>query len=388
MRILILTHNFPPLEGGISTHCYEMAKNWAKNREVWVLAPHPPHGEMDVPSFAGHVVRMPATQNRFSRLLLSIRWTFIVARKARPDLMYGTHWRNCGIPLRIVGLLTGVPFFSAVHGSEVYYLSESGRKVMPVLFRWVASGCRGFVALGEYQRQILEKLGIEADKIFTSPEGMDLARLEGVDGDAASRIRARHNLNGQRVILTVGRLVERKGHDVIIRSLPQVLSEIHEVVYLIVGRGPMEERLHSLTREMGVEQRVQFCGYVPEAELLAYYQACDVFAMPNREVGGDTEGFGIVFAEAGACCKPVIGGRSAGALEVIEDGVTGLLVNPCDVDENATALTLLLKEQALARRMGEAGRARVEQLYNYQRIAANIGGFLRKAVGKSSSEFA
>jgi phosphatidylinositol alpha-1,6-mannosyltransferase len=190
-------------------------------------------------------------------------------------------------------------------------------------------------------------------------------------------------LTGKRVIVTVGRLVDRKGHDMIIRALPKVLNDIPETVYLIVGRGPTEERLQALAREVGVENHIVFCGFVPEAELLAHYHAGDVFAMPNREVRGDTEGFGIVFVEAGACGKPVIAGRSGGAVEVVAEGVTGFLVNPLDVHEIAETLTTLLQNRDLAARMGEAGRARVEQHYNYQQVAANIAGFLRQAAAVS-----
>ncbi len=381
MRILIVTQNFPPLEGGISTHCYEMAKNWAQSHEIWVLAPHTTGGETSSAFFPGHSVRMPAAQNKFLRLFHSIRSTMVLSRKTRPDLIYGTHWLNCGIGLRVIGLLTRIPFFLAVHGTEVLFLLEPRRRFLTLLFHWVASGCRGFVALGRYQEQILGKLGISAAKIYTSPEGIDPGRLAKVDAEARSRIRARYDLNGRPVIMTVGRLVERKGHDMIIRALPHVLKDVPDAMYLIVGRGSMEARLRALAREMGVEDRVVFCGFVPDGELMAHYQACDVFAMPNREVSGDTEGFGIVFVEAGACGKPVIGGRSGGPVEVIEDGVTGFLVDPLSTQEIACALTALLQDGNLAVRMGQAGRARVKQHYSYQQVAGNIAAFLQKATG-------
>lgn len=385
MRILILTQNFPPLEGGISTHCYEMARQWSRSEDVWVLAPHASPAEAAFPSSSGEVVRMPPAHNKLSRFLVSLLSTLSLVRKVRPDVIYGSHWRNCGITLRIVGLVTRIPFFLAVHGSEVFYLLQPGRKVAPWLFRWVAAGSRGFVALGQYQEHLLRRLGIEANRIFTSPEGIELARLAEIGFDGRRRIRARHMLDGKKVIVTVGRLVERKGHEMIIRALPLVLREVREAFYLVVGRGPMEGRLRALAREVGVEDHVFFCGFVPDSELLEYYQAGEVFAMPNREVDGDTEGFGIVFVEAGACGKPVVGGRSGGAIEVIADGVTGFLVNPMDVQEIAKALTTLLQDQGLAARMGRAGRARVEQHYTYQEVAANIAGFLRKPLQNPSA---
>ena len=381
MRILIITQNFPPLEGGISTHCYEMAKHWAMSEDVWVLAPHMPgEGAIRIsPSL--RVVRMPGGHNKLFRFFVTMLYTFSVARRIKPNLIYGTHWRNCGVALRLLAPVMGIPFFLAIHGSEILYLLNPKRAVTLHLFRWVAQGCRGFVALGQYQKQLLQKLGIEAWRIYTCPEGVDLTRFTGLEADGGAQIRARYHLDSKRVILTVGRLVERKGHDMVIRALPEVVKEVPEAVYLIVGRGPMEDRLRALSREMGVEDRVVFCGFVPESEILSYYQACDVFAMPNREVGGDTEGFGIVFAEAGACGKPVIGGRSGGVVEVIEDGVTGFLVDPLDPREIGQALRTLLQNAVLAAEMGKAGRKRVEALYRYDRIAANILTFLKQSVG-------
>lgn len=381
MRILILTQNFPPLEGGISTHCFEMARNWSRQDDVWVLAPYA--ADEGMTPRAGRLVRMPRARHGFSRFWVSLIATVKLARRIRPHLIYGTHWRNCGIALRISARLTGIPFFLAVHGSEVLNLFEPRRRLFRVLFHWVARGCRGFVALGEYQQQILGKLCINKNKIFTSPEGIELARLATVSSQSRNRIRARLNLVGKRVIVTVGRLVERKGHDMMIRALPRVLEEVPDAAYIIVGRGPMEGRLKALAQQLGVLEHVLFCGFVPETELFAYYQAGDVFAMPNREVDGDTEGFGIVFVEAGACAKPVVGGRSGGVREVVANGVTGFLVNPLEVEEIARTLTVLLQDHELARRMGQAGRARVEQHYTYRQVAGNIVGYLRQAIGVS-----
>ena len=176
MRILILTHNFPPQVGGISTHCYEMARHWSRGDEVWVLAPHTSGEDANNFSFAGKIVRMPPAHNKLSRFLVSLESTLRLERKIRPDVIYGTHWLNCGIALRLAGMLAGIPFFLAVHGSEVLELLGPRKKGALVLFRWVAAGCRGFVALGGYQQQILEKLGIDRAKVFTSPEGMDFSR--------------------------------------------------------------------------------------------------------------------------------------------------------------------------------------------------------------------
>src|SRR5207245_4010391 len=103
-----------------------------------------------------------------------------LARRIHPDVTYGTHWRNCGIALRLAGMLAGIPFFLAVHGSEVLELLGPRKKGALVLFRWVAAGCRGFVALGGYQQQILEKLGIERAMVFKCTDGLYFSRMSNI----------------------------------------------------------------------------------------------------------------------------------------------------------------------------------------------------------------
>jgi len=179
------------------------------------------------------------------------------------------------------------------------------------------------------------------------------------------------------VILTVGNLVERKGHDVVLKSLPKVLKEVPNTVYLIVGDGEQKQNLKELVDELGLGEQVIFTGRVPEKELPQYYNACDVFIMPSREIGSDIEGFGIVFLEAGACSKPVIGGRSGGIIDAVEDGVSGILVDPTNVDEISQTLITLLTDDELARRLGRQGRKRVEEDFDQLAMAKKLSQIFR-----------
>jgi len=169
---------------------------------------------------------------------------------------------------------------------------------------------------------------------------------------------ARHHLQEKNVVLTIARLVERKGIDVVIKAMPMVLEAIPNVVYLVIGLGPYKGKLERLARDLGLEGRVIFVGHVSDEELPLYYCACDVFVLVSRTLTdkGEMEGFGIVYLEAGACGKPVVAGRGGGVEEAVEDGVTGLLVDPLDVGEIAEAIVRILKDKELAKRLGENGR--------------------------------
>jgi phosphatidylinositol alpha-1,6-mannosyltransferase len=177
---------------------------------------------------------------------------------------------------------------------------------------------------------------------------------------------------GDPVLLTVGRLDCRKGHDMVVAALPLLLKEFPALRYVIVGEGPEREKLAELAREKGVAERVLFAGFQPDERLAAYYRACDVFIMHNRALENDVEGFGLVFLEANACGKPVVGGRSGGAVEAVVHGVTGFLVEPNDAQGLVQTLRKLLGDSALRREMGMAGRRRAAEEFSNRGQAAKM----------------
>lgn len=143
---------------------------------------------------------------------------------------------------------------------------------------------------------------------------------------------------------------------------------------MIVGQGVERLRLEKLAEQLGVRGCVTFVGPVDDDELPKYYNDCDVFVMPSREIPQDpsVEAFGIVYLEASACGKPVIGGRSGGAEEAIVDGMTGLLVDPWNIEELAEAINRLLSDGDFARELGENGRHWVKKQMNWERAAQEV----------------
>lgn len=181
------------------------------------------------------------------------------------------------------------------------------------------------------------------------------------------------------ILLTVGRLVPRKGIDLMLQALPLILRET-AVTYHIGGSGPDRARLEKMVQELGIQHVVRFLGRIPEDELPQLYANADLFVMPNREIQeeGSLEGFGIVFLEASASGLPVIAGRSGGAVEAVRDGVTGLLVPPDSAEALATAVLSLLKDAQKRQQMGQAGRQWVESEMNWDQTAQRFMDLLAK----------
>ena len=165
----------------------------------------------------------------------------------------------------------------------------------------------------------------------------------------------------------------------VLRVLPEVKARIKDLHYIIVGQGEDRGRLEGITRDLNITDVVRFAGRVSDAELIDYYRQSDLFVLVSREEegGADYEGFGIVFLEAAACGKPVVGGSSGGIPEAVEDGVTGILVDPLKEEDISRAILSVLTDQSLARKLGEAGRERVEEKFSYIAQAQAVREVLR-----------
>jgi phosphatidylinositol alpha-1,6-mannosyltransferase len=160
----------------------------------------------------------------------------------------------------------------------------------------------------------------------------------------------------------------------VIKALPVILRSIPDVTYLIVGDGPYRTNLERLAESLGLRGSVIFAGHV-EAEILPECLAiCDVFVMTSRAHPDrcDVEGFGLVYLEANACGKPVIGGRSGGVIDAVKHESTGLLVDPLDANDVAHAVIRLLKDRDYARRLGEQGMRRVHGEFTWHHVAERV----------------
>lgn len=374
-RILLVTPEFPPQWGGIGTHCYEMARHWAEDADVTVLAPAAAGPR---PAGAFRLVELPPARGRVGRLLTTARAAGRLLAGGRFDLAYVLHWRTSGVAYRLAAAARRrrPRYVQAVHDGEVLGLvGGAGPRTRATrwLFRRTLAGAARIVTFGEYQVAMLQRLGVGGERVFVSAHGVDAgAFAPEPDGELVAALRRRHGLEGRRVLLTVARLVPHKGHDVVIRALPAILARVPDAAYLVVGAGPNAAALRALAERAGVADRVRFAGSVPAGELAAHYHLCDVFVMATREAGTDTEGFGIVFAEAAACGRPAIGGRTGGVAGAVRDGETGLLVDPRSPAEVADAAVRLLTDPELAGRLGEAGRRRVLQELELRDVAARV----------------
>lgn len=258
-----------------------------------------------------------------------------------------------------------------VHGEEISTRTrydEGGQRR-----RRAFAAADGIVAVSRFTRDMLVRdFGVPNGKIELVSNGVDLARF--VPRPRPDDLVARYRLEGRRVLLTISRLYARKGMDRVIESLPVVIQQFPDLVYLIVGEGTYRPILEKLVADHGLGRHVVFAGAVPDHELTDHYSLGDVFIMANREMpDGETEGFGLVFLEANACGLPVIAGRAGGSVDAVTDQVNGLVVDGDDTDSIAAAVIRMFGDDRLRESLRNAG-AEVAQASGWDR---RVEQFLR-----------
>jgi phosphatidylinositol alpha-1,6-mannosyltransferase len=369
-KLLIVTNDFPPRQGGIQSFVYELARRLPSDQVAVYCSDHSGSQVFDAEqSFpvlrhpTGLLTPTPAARRRIVN--------------AASDFGSSSVWYGAAAPLGLLaGSLTSAGVrrqVATTHGHEVgWAMLPGGRQAL----RRIGNRVDVVTFLGEYtRRRLAGAFGTHATMRQLTP---------GVDVDTFSpkvsgaEVRRRHGLADRPVVVCVSRLVPRKGQDALIRALPAIRERIPDAALLIVGKGPYADRLGRLACERAVADHVVLTGGVDHAELPAHFAAGDVFAMPcrTRRFGMDVEGLGIVFLEASATGLPVVAGDSGGAPDAVQDGVTGLVVNGRATDQIAASVCELLLDAQVSKAMGTAGRGWVEQSWQWDTIAERLAEML------------
>jgi phosphatidylinositol alpha-1,6-mannosyltransferase len=264
----------------------------------------------------------------------------------------------------IIARISRRPVLVYAHGEE---LTNWGRGRKFALMRFVFRHADSVLANSDFTRDTLAGLlGVDAGRIAVVYPTVDEERFHpGIPGEAP---RAQLGLKpGEHLILSVGRLQRRKGFDTLVRALAPLHGQRIDAHFALIGIGDDRAYLERLASELGVSGRVHLLGHVAYEDLPRWYAACDVFAMPNRDIDGDTEGFGLVFLEAASSGKPALAGLAGGTGSAVIDGVTGLRVDGEQLDAVVAGLARLLAHAEEAQRMGFNARRRVLENFTHER---------------------
>lgn len=380
MTILLVSQVFPPRPGGSGRWLWELYRRLTHAR-VHVVAGdvtgadafdrNAPMPITRLPlDFASWGVMKPRSAVQYARGVTAIG---TIARQCKADVIHCGKCLPEGLLGTAIAWRAGIPCTVYVHGEELA-LARTTRELRYWTMFVLRRAARIVANSDHSQRLLTREWHVPAEKIAVLHPGVDTSRFTPAPPDAA--LRRHFGWAGRSVVLTVGALQKRKGQDMMIRALPAIRAACPDVLYAIAGEGWERPYLEALARDCGVKDLVQFRGVPSDDELVPLYQQCDLFALANRAVGWDIEGFGIALIEAQAAGRPVIAGRSGGAPETTRDGVTGQVVDCETPAPLAAAVTSLLGAPDRRRQMGLNARQWAMEQFDWQVLAQSAGRLL------------
>jgi phosphatidylinositol alpha-1,6-mannosyltransferase len=373
--IVIPAYDFKPLLGGVANYGNELAVQFSKRARVHVLSRKLPGRDEFDQGLPYTVSRIRTPYSALLSLPLFARTLRQLIRRHPPDAVFCPMWLPDGAACRWALKGTAIPYFVAAHGTEVFEDFTTARNSVRTVLarrlkRKVFRDAKKVFPVSHYTRKaVLEEAGGNENGVITVNNGVNSMIFKTTAGD--SNLEARYRPRGEQILLTVTRLYPYKGVDRMLESLPAISQAVPDVKYLIVGEGPDRRRLEDLAARLGLQTRVSFLGRLALSEIVELYNLADLFVMLSREEPPDVEGFGLVFLEAAACGLPSVGGRSGGIPDAIDEGKSGWLVDPNNVEAIASTIIGLLKSPERLQRASAVCLSTAPQK-SWERVADRI----------------
>ncbi len=372
MKLLVLTYDFAPMFGGKTTMLRNFFERTTFEKTVLTVS-HKDSAEYDkkqrfkivrIPKILFNIP-MPILRVYFFKVFFLFLFGAYLFLKKRPDLVIAGQLLSEGAAAYYLQKFFGAKYclfvYDTIDGEAPFFSRDKG------IAKKILENASKVFYISNFMKEKLIKQGAkESALVLLHPTADHEFFVPNLD---TRQLKKSLGVKGK-VILTVGRIVERKGIDKVINVLPVLEKNFPQIKYIVVGKGPQLEEYKELAKKRGVQESVIFTGFVQDNELPLYYNLCDVFVMASSylEKSFISEGFGIVFLEANACAKPVIGVAQAGMTDSIIDGKTGLLLKEPNKKELQKAIEKILGNEEFANQLGLAGQKRIEQSLNWPNV--------------------
>ncbi len=350
-KSLLITTDFPPQKGGVANYLSNFCDNLPKDKII-VLTQNSTNCHFDGQQ-AYKIIRDNLYYKYFWPYWLK---TYFIAKKIIAKEKIEQIIISHVLPMGYIALLLKLPYVVSLHGYDILAAQKNAWKKYWLIK--ILNKAKLIIVNSNFTNFKVLNLKIDGTKIVTvypcpniNPENLNKAEKQIIQREL--------ELFHKKIMISVGRLVPRKGFDKVIEALPDILTQIPNLTYLIIGNGPDLKRLEKLAEKLKVLSNITFIEDVSDNNLPIYYDLADLFIMPARQIGADVEGFGIVYLEANLFGKPVIAGNSGGVAEAVVDKKTGLIINPENVSQISNAILRLFNNPELMNKLGVQGRQRV-----------------------------
>ena len=363
MKVLLVTFEFPPRRGGMENYYYNLLRHQADFEGVVLTMPQPQAESFDRrQNFK--IIRRPLLSSVFWPRWIKLSWLIArTVKREKIDRLWVGDVLPVGAAVWLLKKFYKIRYFVSTHGLDIMLPQKSLSKEKLMLK--VLAGAEFITANSQFTKKELLNLQLPADKIAVIYPGAAVLDRPMDNSEKIFALKNKLSLSGKTVLLTVGRLVKRKGQDKVIEAMLSLLKQRPDLVYLIVGDGPEKPYFQSLIDNFKLNDRVKIVANVSNEDLPYYYQLADLFVLTARNIDGDVEGFGLVYLEAAQFGLPAVAGRSGGAKEAVLDGQTGLLADPESSEDISRKILRLLTDQPLYAKLSQTAKLRVAREFNW-----------------------
>lgn len=367
-QIAVLSDVFPPKKGGSGRWLFEIYRRFPADKVTYLVGEHPEAAAFDAVRPERRIKRVPLSlrdwgtfrPNSFWRYRRLARKVSKYVRDCASETVHAARVLPEGWIAYLLHRTQGIPYVVYVHGEDVCTASWSREQSWMV--RRVLKNAEKVIANSNNTANILRQDWGTACQVLYP--GVDCNYF--VSSPRNESVRDELGWGNRPTVLTVGRLQKRKGQDMMIQAIPEIVASVPDFLYAICGGGEERGPLETLVESLGLSRHVQFMGEPSDTVLLSAYQQCDLFALPNREVERDIEGFGMVLVEAQSCGRAVLAGDSGGTRETMEVDKTGVIVNCTDVNALGRAIVELFLDQNRRESMGNLASLHVRRKFDWK----------------------
>lgn len=364
-KTLLITLDFWPNTGGVSNYYYNLAKLFPKDKIV-VLSHIKPDKD-----FGFKVV-----YKKLLYVLVRPKWVkscielYKLIKKEHIEIVWVGNILPLGACALLAKLFFRVPYFVSLHGLDIKLASSNRRK--KILAKMILKNAKFITVNSETTLGLVRKLVQSSDfanKILLLYPGINKS-FTNIEENKKQAIISQYNLQNKKIILSVGRVIKRKNHELIIDAINLIKNDqsIEDLKYLIIGAGENLEYLKQKVKNLDLEDGVLFLENITNKELPYFYDISNIFAMVSTTTKDDVEGFGIVYLEAGIFKKPVLASKIGGGAEAVQDGKTGILIDENSVIEAKEAILYLLNDKILSYELGENAYKRIMNNFLWEDI--------------------
>ena len=353
MKILFISHTYPPITGGVESQNYELYTWLSKIAEVKLVANKK---RWLIPFF----------------LVYAAAEALLESKKYDVILLGSCILGNAGW---FVKNFSKKPVIAVAHGLDLTWKN----KIYQIL--WVGKFIKSIdklICVGNETVKIAKEKGISEEKLVFIPNGIDTEKFIGSYSKKDLEKIIGESLENKKTILTSGRLAKRKGVAWFIRNVMSKLPE--NVIYVVAGNGSDKENIQNAVRETRLESRVKLLGYVTDEVRNILFNTCDIFVQPNIKINRDMEGFGLSVVEAASCKIPVIASNLEGLKDAIIDGQDGFLAEPENADDWIKKINKLLSDDSFRKEFGEKAREYIIQNFRWKKIAERYLEEIKKTI--------